>query len=140
MAAVIALAAICLVGAGALAGITGMVAVAIRREDRNLTLTSQAPGTVTRAGRRLTGLHVRTHSGGREKRRPSPRSGPTFGQAELIPGRPSLSGFAWNSTDRAAQPPHHLIAGAAEQTICVLGGLRRERDCGICGGPGLADQ
>jgi hypothetical protein len=38
MAAVIALAAICLVGAGALAGITGMVAVAIRSEDRNLTL------------------------------------------------------------------------------------------------------
>ena len=53
MAALIALAAICLFAAGALAGITGVVAVAIRREDRNLTLTSQAPGTVTRAGRRL---------------------------------------------------------------------------------------
>jgi len=65
--AVIALAAICLFAAGALAGITGMIAVAIRREDRNPTLTSQAPGTVTRAGRRLTGLHIRTHSGGREK-------------------------------------------------------------------------
>ena len=46
-----------------------MVAVAIRREDRTLTLTSQAPDTVTRAGRRLTGLHVRTHSGDREKAR-----------------------------------------------------------------------
>ena len=67
MAALIALAAICLFAAGALAGITGVVAVAIRREDRNLTLTSQAPDTVTRAGRRLTGLHVRTHSGDREK-------------------------------------------------------------------------
>jgi hypothetical protein len=59
MATLIALAAICLFAGGAVAGITGVVAVAIRREDRNLTLTSQAPGTVTRAGRRLTGLHVR---------------------------------------------------------------------------------
>jgi hypothetical protein len=66
MAALIALAATCLLVAGALTGITGMVAIAIRREDRNPTLTSQASDTVTRAGRRLTGLHVRTHSGGRE--------------------------------------------------------------------------
>jgi hypothetical protein len=71
MAALIALAAICLFAAGALAGITGVVALAIRREERDLTLTSQAPGTVTRAGRRLTGLHVRapsrTATGEREK-------------------------------------------------------------------------
>ena len=71
MAALIALAAICLFAAEALAGITGVVAVAIRREDRNLTLTSQAPDTVTRAGRWLTGLHVRalrrTATAGREK-------------------------------------------------------------------------
>jgi hypothetical protein len=78
MAAVIALAAICLVAVGALAGITGMVAVAIRREDRNLTLTSQAPGTVTRAGRRLTGLHVRT----------TPVAGRSAGLARAA-GRPS---------------------------------------------------
>jgi hypothetical protein len=67
MTALIALAAICLFTAHALAGIIGLVAVAIRREDRNLTLTSQAPDNVTRAGRWLTGLHVRTHSGDREK-------------------------------------------------------------------------
>lgn len=59
MATLIALAAICLFTAGAVAGITGMVAVAIRQEDQHPTLTRQAPGTVTRAGRRLTGLHVR---------------------------------------------------------------------------------
>ena len=41
--------------------------VAIRREDRTLTLTSQAPDTVTRAGRRPTGLRARTHSDDREK-------------------------------------------------------------------------
>jgi hypothetical protein len=34
-----------------------MVGVAIRREDRNFTLTSQAPDTVTRTGCRLTGLN-----------------------------------------------------------------------------------
>ena len=69
MTALIALAALCLFTAGALAGIIGLVAVAIRREDRNLTLTSQAPDTVTRAGRRLTGLHVRTHSSDRDNAR-----------------------------------------------------------------------
>ena len=71
MPALIALAAICLFAAGAVAGITGVVVIAIRREDRNPTLTSQAPDTVTRAGRRLTGLHVRapsrTATGDRDK-------------------------------------------------------------------------
>jgi hypothetical protein len=71
MAALIALAAICLFAAGALAGIIGLVAVAIGREERNLTLTSAAPDNLTRAGRWLTGLHVRalrrTATAGREK-------------------------------------------------------------------------
>ena len=53
MAVLIALAAVCLAAAGALAGIIGLAAVAIRREDRNPTLTSQAPDNVTRIGRRL---------------------------------------------------------------------------------------
>jgi hypothetical protein len=71
MATLIALAALCLVAAGALAGITAVVALAIRREDRNPALTPDAPGPVTHAGRRLTGLHVRAPSrtapGDREK-------------------------------------------------------------------------
>jgi hypothetical protein len=62
MATLIAVAALCLFAAGALAGITAVVALAIRREDRNPTLTPDAPDTVTRAGRRLTGLHVRVPS------------------------------------------------------------------------------
>jgi hypothetical protein len=62
MAVLIALAALCLFAAGALAGITAVVALAIRREDRNPTLTPDAPDPVTRAGRRLTGLHVRAPS------------------------------------------------------------------------------
>jgi protein-S-isoprenylcysteine O-methyltransferase Ste14 len=59
MAALIALAAVSLFAAGVIAGIIGVVSVAIRREERNLTLTSEATDHVTRAGRWLNGLYVR---------------------------------------------------------------------------------
>jgi hypothetical protein len=36
-----------------------VVSVAIRREERKFTLTSQAPDNVTRAGRLLNGVYVR---------------------------------------------------------------------------------
>ena len=54
----IALAAICLLAAAVSAGLIVVVSVAIRKEDRNLTLTSKATGNLTRVGRRLTGAHV----------------------------------------------------------------------------------
>jgi hypothetical protein len=60
MAALIAIAAVCLLAAGAIAAVIGVAAVAIRREERNSTLTSAAPDTMTRVGRRLNGLYVRT--------------------------------------------------------------------------------
>ena len=59
MAALIALVAIGLFASGAIAGIVGVVSVAIRREERKFTLTSQAPDNVTRAGRLLNGVYVR---------------------------------------------------------------------------------
>lgn len=59
MAASIALAAIGLCAAGMLAGIVGVVSVAIRREEKNLTLTGVATGKVVRLGRRLNGVYVR---------------------------------------------------------------------------------
>jgi hypothetical protein len=59
MAALITLTAICLFAAGVLTGISVVAAVAIRREDRNPALLSRAPDILTRAGRRLTRLHVR---------------------------------------------------------------------------------
>ena len=59
MAALIAFAAIGLFAAGVFAGIIGLVTVAIRREERNLTLTSEATDSVTRAGRWLNGVYVR---------------------------------------------------------------------------------
>jgi hypothetical protein len=62
MTALIALAAIGVFAAGIVAGIIGVVSVAIRREERNLTLISGPTGYVTRAGRRLNGVYVRTPS------------------------------------------------------------------------------
>jgi hypothetical protein len=59
MAASIALTAFVLFAAGVVAGIIGVVCVAIRREEANLSLTSQATDHVTRAGRWLNGVGVR---------------------------------------------------------------------------------
>ena len=59
MAALIALSALGLFAAGATAGIIGVVSVAIRREEKNFTLTCEATGPVTRAGRWLNGVYVR---------------------------------------------------------------------------------
>ena|SRR5271167_4826917 len=59
MAPLIALAAIGLFAAGVTAGIVGVVSVAIRREEKNLTLTSGATDPVTQAGRWVNGVYVR---------------------------------------------------------------------------------
>ena len=59
MATLIALTATGLFIAGAATGVIGVVCLAIRREDKNLTLTSQPTDRVTRAGRWLNGAHVR---------------------------------------------------------------------------------
>ena len=59
MAALIALVASGLFASGVIAGIVGVVSVAIRREERKFTLTSRAPDNVTRAGRLLNGVYVR---------------------------------------------------------------------------------
>ena len=60
MAALTTLAAIGVFAAGIAAGIIGVVTVAIRREERNHTLTSGPTGYLTRAGRWLNGVYVRT--------------------------------------------------------------------------------
>ncbi len=76
MTPMIALAAIALFAAGAVAGIIGLVSLAIRREEKNHTLTSEATGPVTLAGRWVNGVYVRALRGaaldraGRRKRRP----------------------------------------------------------------------
>ena len=60
MAALIALAAVGVFAAGIATGVIALVSVAIRREERNVTLISGAPDNVARAGRWLNGVHVRT--------------------------------------------------------------------------------
>ena len=71
MTALIALVAICLFAAGLATAILAVAALAIGREERNLTLARAAPDPLTRTGRWLTGLHVRaprhTVTGGREQ-------------------------------------------------------------------------
>jgi hypothetical protein len=48
-----------LFAAGAFASIIGMVTVAIRREERNFTLTRKAPDVTTRAARHVNGVYIR---------------------------------------------------------------------------------
>jgi len=59
MAALIALAALAVFAAGVIAGIIGMVTMAIRREENNCTLTTEAPDHLAQAARRLNGVYVR---------------------------------------------------------------------------------
>ena len=59
MTSLIALAAIGMFVAGMIAGIIGLVSVAIRREEKSLTLTSAATDPVTQAGRWVNGVYVR---------------------------------------------------------------------------------
>ena len=98
MAALIALLAVCLFAGGVAAGIIGVVAVAIRREERNLTLTSSAPGQVASAGRWLNGLYVRAPAAPPPatgtRLWSSPRSRPVSDTPSRSDGRPSRSGVA----------------------------------------------
>jgi hypothetical protein len=55
-----ALAAFGIFAAITTAAIVGMVSAAIRREEKHRTLTGEAPDQLTRAGRWLNGVYVRT--------------------------------------------------------------------------------
>jgi hypothetical protein len=46
-------------GTGLVIGIVAVVAMAVRREDRQYSLTRQAPGVAARGVRRLTGVGLR---------------------------------------------------------------------------------
>jgi hypothetical protein len=46
-------------GTGLVTGIIAIVALAVRREDRQYSLTRQAPGVAARGVRRLTGVGLR---------------------------------------------------------------------------------
>ena len=59
MAALIAVAALGLFAAGVSAGFVGVASLAIRREEKNFTLTSNTPDHVTQVGRWLNGVYIR---------------------------------------------------------------------------------
>jgi hypothetical protein len=59
MALLIALTAIGLFAAVVTAGIVGVVSLAIRREEKYFTLTSETTDPVTRMGRWVNGVYVR---------------------------------------------------------------------------------
>jgi hypothetical protein len=112
MAALIALMAICLFAAGVAVGIIGVVAVAIRREERNLTLTNAAPGQVASAGRWLNGLYIRAAAAPppetQRGRWPGPGSKPTSdtpnGPLAGPPGRTSQEQHGLHRHEEARQP------------------------------------
>jgi hypothetical protein len=56
---VVAIAIAVVFGAGVIAGIMAMVAMAVRKEDGNHTLTGAPPGNLEQGVRRLTGVGVR---------------------------------------------------------------------------------
>ncbi len=64
MAAAFVIMTVAIFVAGAFAGIIAVVSVGIRREERHLSLTRQAPDRVSQGARLLTGLYIRrrTHS------------------------------------------------------------------------------
>ena len=86
MTALITLVAVGLFAAAGFAGIIGVASVAIRREEKDLTLTREATGTVTRAGRALNGCTSAFRA------RPLARSGRRYLSS---PRSPCL---AWSST------------------------------------------
>ena len=62
MALVVALVAVAVFVSGVVAGIMGVVAVAVRREERVHSMTGKASDPVTRAGRWLIGLWTRGYA------------------------------------------------------------------------------
>jgi hypothetical protein len=132
MAALIALLAICLFATGAAVGIIGVVAVAIRREERNLTLTNAAPDQVASAGRWLNGLYVRaprrTATGDPKKALawPGQQAGPRTRRTGPLAGPPG----------RTPQGQHGLHRHEARQPAKII--MRATRISRMRAGPGAA--
>ncbi len=59
MVTVIAIVALVIFAAGAAVGGVGLVSWGIRREEKNFSLTRQAPGRASLGARLVTGLYVR---------------------------------------------------------------------------------
>jgi hypothetical protein len=60
IAVAVAIATALVFGTGVITGVIAVVAMAIRQEDRLLSLTRQPPGAAARGARRLNGVGLRT--------------------------------------------------------------------------------
>lgn len=112
MAALIALAALGVFAAGVTAGIVGVVTVAIRREETNLTLTSEAPDHLTRARRWLNGVYVRLPRRTAAGPAPAPATGgptrrPAGRHAQPISGPHPRTPAAYPTAQEAVMNPTH---------------------------------
>ncbi len=59
MVTTVVIVALVIFGAGVVTAVTLLASYGIRHEERNLSLTQQAPGRLSAGTRRLTGLYVR---------------------------------------------------------------------------------
>ena len=104
MTVLIALAVIGLLAAVVIAAIIVTVSGAIRREEKHHTLTGEAPGPLTRVGRLLNGVYVRTPpppaTGARQL--PSPLARPA---GRLRPHRPGVRAKPAHSRPHRVAPP-----------------------------------
>ena len=66
---------------GAIAGVIGLISLAVHREEQNHTLTDPAPNHISCAARRLNGVHVLT-----------PGPGTTTSATGTPPGTAATSG------------------------------------------------
>jgi hypothetical protein len=62
MVATVVIVALVIFAAGAVTAVTLLASYGIQREERNYSLTRQAPGVLSAGTRRLTGLYVRKRS------------------------------------------------------------------------------
>ncbi|HWG60721.1 MAG TPA: hypothetical protein VG253_03315 [Streptosporangiaceae bacterium] len=74
MATAIIVIALVIFAAGAVAGVVAVVSAGIRREERDFSLTRQAPTQMSQGARRLTGLYVRQRTDTVEPPAPRPRT------------------------------------------------------------------
>lgn len=105
MNALIPFAATSLFVAGAAAGIIGVVTMAIRRGEKNLTLTSPATDLATRAGRWLNGVGVgapRRAAADRETTLAQPASGRAQGPGTPVQRAPARPSWTLRFPTRAA--------------------------------------
>ena len=120
MATTLLIVAIVIFVAGAAVGAILLVSWGIQREERDFSLTRQAPGQVSLGTRRVTGLYVRR----RTDLSPSlARREDTLVSAGREPGRPGPRG-PWPACQRGASVPHHPGDGAAQIAVRARPAIR----------------